>query len=212
MTTPNSEVPFVFSVDLDGVVFDYEQAMRLFVSQTRGIDPSELPVMTSWSFANSGWPFETDDEFLETHAQAVVEGGLFLTMRPYPQVSEALWRLSDAGIHIRITTARLTKNGTHAAAIADTVRSLDNHNIPFRDLLFTKFKDHALSGVAADAPARVLHIDDSPSQLAALQAAGVPTIVMDQPYNQDVPGPRARSWAEVEQLVCERAGVAAPAA
>ena len=30
-------------------------------------------------------------------------------------------------------------------------------------------------------------------------------IVFDQPYNADLPGPRARGWAEVEELVAELA-------
>lgn len=198
---------FIFSVDLDGVVFDYEQAMRDYVAFERGLDPATLPPLTSWSLVASGWPFADEDDFLATHARAVADGGLFVRMPAFAGVSQALWRLSDAEVHIRIVTARLATNGTHAVAVADTVRALDVHKIPYRELLFTAHKDQALSGPAAADPQRLLHIDDSPKQLQTLQDAGVPTIVMDQAYNRHIPGPRAHNWAEVEQIVASKAGI-----
>jgi 5'-nucleotidase len=196
-----STTPFILSVDLDGVVFDYESAFRSFVARSRGCDEESLPTQTDWSFIDSGWGFSDEQDYLDHHAAAVSDAGLFLTMPSMPGVSEALWQLSDAGIHVRIVTARLTKKGTHAVAVADTVRALDIARIPYRDLLFTKDKDHALSGIAASAPGRVLHIDDSPGQLTTLQLAGVPTLIMDHAYNRHVAGRRVSSWDEVVPIV-----------
>jgi 5'-nucleotidase len=200
--------PFVFSVDLDGVVFDYESAFRQYVARLRGVDPATLPPPTTWSYIDAGWGFVDENDYLDHHARAVTDTGLFITMPAFPGVSEALWKLSDAGVHIQVVTARLTKKGTHATAVADTVRALDAHAIPYRDILFTKDKHHALAGLALHSPDRLLHIDDSPGQLTNLAAAGVPVLIMDQPYNREIDGLRVSSWEQIVPLVLDRAGLA----
>jgi hypothetical protein len=40
--------------------------------------------------------------------------------------------------------------------------------------------------------------------VAALRDNGAHVIVFDQPYNRDVPAPRAADWSEVENLVGAR--------
>ena len=55
---------------------------------------------------------------------------------PIPGAAEALWRLSDAGVWIRIITHRLCVNWGHAIAVADTVEWLDRTGIPYRDICF----------------------------------------------------------------------------
>lgn len=198
-----SSAPFIFSVDLDGVVGDYEAAFRKILGKERGVDPASFPELTSWSFCESGWPFDSDDHFLDTHAEAVLKHGLFLRMPLVPGASKALWELNDAGVHIRITTARLLRHGAdlgHATAVSDTVRWLDINKVPYRDLLFLHDKHSALVGAAA-AGKGVLHIDDSPGQLESIAATGVPVIAMDQPYNRHLDLPRAHDWEQVKQMV-----------
>ena len=95
---------------------------------------------------------------------------------------------------IRLITHRLYANWGHAVAVADTVAWLDAHGIPYRDLCFLGQKPQ----VEADA-----YVDDAPHNIDALRAAGNTVIVFDQPYNPEVPGPRARSWPEVERLVLD---------
>lgn len=204
--------PFVFSVDLDGVVADYETAFREYVAKERGIDPAGLPPQDSWSFVSSGWGFASEADFLDTHARAVVRGGLFLRMAMLPGASEALWQLNDAGVHIRITTARLLRSGAeagHATAVSDTVRWLDINDIPYRDLLFLHDKHAALAG-ASMSGGRVLHIDDSPGQITAIRDAGVPVLAMDQLYNRHITDvPRVDSWPQVVDYVLGRVAAAA---
>jgi hypothetical protein len=106
--------------------------------------------------------------------------------------AEALWRLSDAGVWIRIITHRLYVNWGHAVAVADTVEWLDRHAIPYRDICFLGRKPE----VEADC-----YVDDSPDNIHALREAGNQVIVFDQPYNADVEGPRASTWEDVEHLV-----------
>jgi 5'-nucleotidase len=178
--------PIVLGVDLDGVCGDYEDALRRSVARRLGRAPSSLPPQTRMdAYAEWGLTFQ---EFQDAHRQAVVEDRIFRTMEPLPGVSEALWALSDAGIWIRIITARLLFNGIHEASAADTAFWLDANRIPYRDLCFISDKPD----VGAD-----LYVDDSPSNVIALREAGRATIVFDQPYNRHLSGPRAPSWQDV---------------
>ncbi len=180
---------FVLGVDLDGVCGDHTNAFRSIVAADRGVDPSTLPDQRSWSFAE--WGIDPE-EFDRLHRAAVLEHRMFREMQPIEGCADALWRLSDAGVWIRLITHRLYTNWGHAIAAADTVEWLDRHGIPYRDLCFLGHKPQ----VEADA-----YIDDAPHNIESLRTAGSTVIVFDQPYNRDVAGPRASSWSEAEDLV-----------
>ncbi|GGI07435.1 5' nucleotidase, NT5C type [Egicoccus halophilus] len=181
---------FVLGVDLDGVCADYEGAFRASVVRHFGREPDQLPPQTVMD-AYSQWGL-TFEQFEQAHRKAVLEDRMFRTMDALPGVSEALWRLSDAGVWIRIITHRLLFNWAHESTAADTAFWLDEHRIPYRDLCFIGDKPN----VGAD-----LYVDDSPSNVIALREAGKAAIVFDQPYNRDLPGPRATSWDDVVALV-----------
>ncbi|MFA9445627.1 hypothetical protein [Egicoccus sp. AB-alg6-2] len=181
---------FVLGVDLDGVCADYEQAFRASVVRHLGRAPEQLPPQTVMD-AYSQWGL-TFEQFEQAHRTAVVEDRMFRHMQPLPGVSEALWRLSNRGVWIRIITHRLLFNWAHESSAADTAYWLDANEIPYRDLCFIGDKPN----VGAD-----LYVDDSPSNIVALRAAGRAAIVFDQPYNRDLPGPRAHTWEDVVALV-----------
>jgi 5'-nucleotidase len=188
-----SERGFIFGVDLDGVCGDYTTAFREVVARDRGIDPESLPEERGWDFAE--WGLGTPEAFDRMHRKAVLEAHMFRTMPAFPGVADALWRLSDAGIWIRIITHRLCVNWGHAVAVADTVAWLDDTGIPYRDICFLGAKPE----VEADC-----YVDDASHNVRQLREAGNHVIVFDAPYNQDVDGPRARTWVEVEELVVAR--------
>lgn len=181
--------PFVLGVDLDGVCGDYTAAFRNVVAADRGVDAGTLGPQATWEFTEWG---VTAEAFDRLHRLAVLEHRMFREMEPMPGCADALWRLSDAGIWIRIITHRLCVNWGHAVAVADTVAWLDRTGIPYRDLCFLGRKPE----VEAHA-----YIDDGPHNVLALRAAGNAVIVFDQPYNRQLNGPRASSWADVEVLV-----------
>jgi 5'-nucleotidase len=190
---------FVLGVDLDGVCGDHTEAFRQVVAAERGVDPASLPTQVSWNFYE--WGLD-DESFLEVHRRAVLEHRMFATMPVIDGAAEALWRLSDAGVWIRLITHRLYANWGHAVAVGDTVSWLDHAGIPYRDLCFLGQKPQ----VEADA-----YIDDAPHNIEALRAEGNEVIVFDQPYNRHVEGRRARSWDDAERHVRElvsRRGVA----
>lgn len=180
---------FVLGVDLDGVCADYTLAFRSFVAEAKGVPATSLPLERGWGFEE--WGLD-DAEFETLHRAAVTEGRILRDLEPIEGASEALWRLSDAGVWIRIVTHRLYVNWGHAAAAGDTVDWLDKARIPYRDLCFVGAK----ADVGADA-----YIDDGPHNVTSLRDSGRRVIVYDQPYNRDLAAPRARSWVEVEEIV-----------
>ncbi len=183
---------FVLGVDLDGVCADYEEGFRRFVATELNRSPEDLPPITHWGYDEWGL---NDDDFIELHSKAVTQH----MHRHLPIIegcTDALWRLSDAGIWIRVITHRLYTNWSHEAVVSDTVAWLDQHKIPYRDLCFLGAKPQ----IEAD-----LYIDDAPHNIKGLSEAGNEVIVFDQLYNRELPHRRASSWEEVEELVTELA-------
>jgi len=190
-----SDSPFVLGLDLDGVCADYAGGLRRHVAVVGGVPPESLPEPVSWNWTECDWGIDSEEEYLALHAEAVA-AGLFKDLEPLPGVSEALWRLSDAGIRIRVITHRLFIAGSHAASAADTVTWLEQHRLPYWDLCFMADKPQ----VGAD-----VYIDDSPANIAAFQAAGLPALIFDQPYNRHLEGARVRDWQEAVSVVLRAA-------
>jgi 5'-nucleotidase len=190
VTGPDGD--FILGVDLDGVCADYTGALREVVAADRGVDPASLPLERSWDFGE--WGLSVAD-FERLHRTAVLEHRIFRTMPAIEGVAEVLWRLSDAGVWIRIITHRLYVNWGHATAVADTVEWLDAAGIPYRDLCFLGAKPQ----VEADC-----YVEDAPHNVEALRSTGAHVVVFTQPYNRHVDGPHAASWAEVEEHVGAR--------
>ena len=181
---------FVLGVDLDGVVGNHTLRFREIMAELRGVEPETMPLERSWDFHE--WGFEPD-EYSHYHRVAVMEHDMFRTMPVIDGAADALWRLSDAGIWIRIITHRLYVHWGHEKAVGDTAAWLDANRIPYRDLCFL--------GAKLEVEAHA-YIDDAPHNIEQLRAAGNVVIAFDQPYNRHIEGgPRARSWAEVEEIV-----------
>ena len=191
MSTDGAPTEFVLGVDLDGVCADHAVAFRDVVAAEWDRDPGSLPPQETWNFHEWGL---TDETFDLLHRKAVLEHRMFRTMPAVDGVAEALWRLSDAGVWIRLITHRLYANWGHAIAVADTVAWLDEVGIPYRDLCFLGRKPE----VEADA-----YVDDAPHNVAELRRAGNTVVVFDQPYNRHLEAPRAVTWTEVESIVTE---------
>ncbi len=191
MSLPTTD--FILGVDLDGVCADYNSGFRAVVAAEKGVDEGSLPFPTTWGYDD--WGLSTDD-YLRLHKLAVVEKRMFRALPVMAGCPDSLWRLSDLGVWLRIITHRLYTNWGHAIVVSDTVAWLDEHRIPYRDLCFLGNKPQ----VEADA-----YIDDAPHNIEALRAAGNQVIVFDQPYNRSLPGLRATSWVEVEELVADLA-------
>lgn len=189
---------FVLAVDLDGVCADYLTSIRPYMAAMGRRDAFDLPQPDSWDLVASGW-FESADEYLAAHRYAV-ERAFFRTMTEMPGMSDALWALSDAEVHIRIVTHRFLTHGDQDRAAGDTIAWLQAKRpdgrvrVPHRDLCFL--------GAKADASAD-MHLDDAPYQVESLRANGQHVLVFDHSYNRHLDGPRAVGWEDVVQKVLE---------
>lgn len=183
---------FVLAVDLDGVCADYTRSLRPYMAALGRSDAFDLPAPDNWNLVKAGW-FADLDAYLTTHRYAV-ERALFRTMEEIPGMSDALWALSDAEVHIRIVTHRFLTHGDQGGAASDTIAWLQSRRpdgrvrVPYRDLCFL--------GAKSDASAD-LHLDDAPHQVQALRDAGQEVLIFDHQYNRHLPSPRARDWGEV---------------
>ena len=183
----------ILGVDLDGVCGDYTAAFRPLVAQELNVSESSLPEGRSWDF--SEWGLSVD-QYQYLHHKAVEDHRMFRSMPVFENTSEVLWRLSDAGVWIRIITHRLYVNWGHAVAVTDTVEWLDQARIPYRDICFLGEKPE----VEAD-----IYIEDAPHNVSALRNSGNSVIVFDAPYNQGLEGPRATNWLNCEQIILDLA-------
>jgi 5'(3')-deoxyribonucleotidase len=182
---------FVLGVDLDAVCADYNAAFRQVAATEMRLPIESLTTEVSWDFGE--WGLDREG-FLALHRTAVQEHRMFREMPAIDGASESLWRLSDAGVWIRVITHRLVTNWGHALIVSDTVEWLDTRRIPYRDLCFLGRKPE----VQADA-----YVEDAPHNVEALRAGGNTVIVFDQPYNRHLDGLRASTWSEVEAIVAE---------
>lgn len=184
----------ILGVDLDGVCLDYVEAFREFTAEVLGVDISDIPSPASYSFFESGWGFTSEDHFRSVHGQAV-ESGLYARLPVMPGAAEALHRLSDAGVHIRIITNRFVNKGQHGTVVAQTAERLETANIPYHDLCFVANKRDVGLGENG------VLIDDAPTNVVSVREAGTSVIVFDAPYNKHLDGPRAHNWDEAESLI-----------
>lgn len=178
----------VFGVDVDDVVADFHSAFRDFVSRQLHREIGALP--THWGFEEWG----IDNDILDDLFSQFIDDGGYQDLKPMPGASEVLWRLSDAGVYIRVVTHRLFIHWHHLRMATDTVQWLDTYKIPYRDLCMVADKPD----VAAD-----VNIDDAAHNILALRKSGRTTLVYDRPWNQEVAGPRVRNWSEVWTWFCE---------
>jgi 5'(3')-deoxyribonucleotidase len=189
---------FVLAVDLDGVCAAYTASLRPYMAARGRRDAFELPEPDDFNLVQAGW-FEDLDDYMDMHRYAV-ERAFFRTMGEMPGMSDALWELSEAEIHIRIVTHRFLTHGDQDRAAVDTIAWLQHKRedgrvrVPYRDLCFL--------GAKADASAD-MHLDDAPHQIEALRGAGENVLVFDQRYNQHLASPRACGWPDVVAKVLD---------
>jgi 5'(3')-deoxyribonucleotidase len=183
---------YTIGVDLDGVCGRYYEALRQYLGEQNGIPPEKIadiyPDPTTYDMHE--WP-DMEQNFIKYHSDAVQQG-LFAHMQPMPGASDALWKLNESGFHLRVITSRFVRHGQNAQVISDTAFWLDQHQIPYRDIMFVKDK----ADVYAD-----IYIDDSPENVVRLQETGRDVIIFDAPYNRELAGYRANNWDDVLTLI-----------
>lgn len=184
--------------DLDNTMCAYTTGLSDFIAEDLGVTDMAAHALAYGppvDYSMSNWPgFPT--AFTDFHTRAV-EAGLYLKLKVFEGASEKLWKLSDSGlVDIRIITSRFVKNGQNSTVVRDTGIWLDANKIPYRDIMFTATKVDIFADV---------YIDDSPSNITKLRAAGRKVIVFDAPYNQDFDGLRVKNWEEAHVMLHDMA-------
>ena len=190
---PDSTRRFVLAVDLDGVCADFYGGLKPIAAEWLGVDVRTLPDRVSWTLPEWGVDVAPGG-YDALHRFAVTQRELFRRLPPMPGAPQVLRVLSAEDVRIRIVTHRLFIKYFHQVAVRQTIEWLDHHDIPYWDLCFMREK----ADVGAD-----LYIEDSPSNVEALRAEGLETIVFTNSTNEHLPGPRARNWDDVVVLVRE---------
>jgi 5'(3')-deoxyribonucleotidase len=191
---PGSQIAsprFVLGLDLDGVCANFYGHMRRVAAEWKGVNLDELTEDVSYGLPEWGM---VPGEYERMHRFAVTQRQLFELMDPIVGAPQSIRRLGTEGIRIRIITHRPFIRWFHEAAVAQTVRWLDNHAIPYWDLCFMRDKE------AVDAD---LYVEDSPDNVERLCSDGRQVIVFANSINKhlnDGEGivKRAESWSEVE--------------
>jgi len=190
---PSDKGEVVIGVDLDGVCADFYSRMREIAAEWLEVGLETLT--TDVSYGLEEWGIRDEDHYRQLHRFAVTQRGLFETCPPIKGAATTLRRLSDEGYRIRVITHRLFINFFHEASVRQTIRWLDKHGVPYRDLCFMGEKDQ----VGAD-----VYIDDSPQNIDSLRGAGHYAICFANSANKGIEAPRARKWEEVYQLIRQR--------
>jgi 5'(3')-deoxyribonucleotidase len=190
----DSRPSFVLGLDLDGTCADFYGRMREIAAEWGGLPLESLPLEPDWSL--EGWGIR-EGGYEDFHRFAVTQRDLFATMAPLEGAPQAIRRLAAEGVRIRIITHRLVISYFHETAVAQTVRWLDHHGIPYWDLCFMREK----GDVDAD-----LYVEDAVGNIERLVAAGEEVLVISNGTNRslDLPVERAESWAEAEGQIRHR--------
>ena len=178
--TRENTMTAALAIDLDGVCADFVAGLRPLAARRLGVPPDQLADprhydLRCWGLADGGW--DTLDR-----------SGLYRQLRPIVSAATTIRRLRHQGWRIRLVTARCAQEPNPPQIAADTIEWLQHHRFVWDDLCFTADK----RAVAAD-----MYIDDNPSDVMALRAAGRGVVIYNQPYNQQVDGPRLPSWTAI---------------
>jgi 5'(3')-deoxyribonucleotidase len=186
---------FVLALDLDGTCADFYGRMREIAAEWTDTELEDLPQDADWDLEQWGIGQANYRRF---HRFAVTQRALFESMMPIKDAPQAIRRLALEGIRVRVVTHRLVIPHLHEVAVAQTVRWLDHHGIPYWDLCFLSHK----GAVGAD-----LYIEDSPENITALVEAGKDVLIMSNSTNRHLDveaGTRAEDWVQAEEIIRKR--------
>ena len=181
MTTPHRILDV--GVDLDGVCYDFVDALRSWVATTTGRCPSTLPEPTCWDFPMADWGM-TVEEFLAHFHAGVAAEHIFAVGDPYPGVAAGLRALVGAGHRVHIVTDRSV--GLFGVGERLTRSWLARHDLAHTTLTISADKTSVRTDV---------FVEDRPKNYDQLVAAGVDVFLRDHPYNAHVTVPAGRRVA-----------------
>lgn len=187
LDTP-TDPPMRLALDLDGVVYNFDQHLRALYQHHHWEQPhaADLPEQArAYLDTLHDTHYPTMGDLLNWYTET--QGWYNQPLLPDAALGvHALMR--TPGLTMRALTARpqhAHKQTRHALA----------RLFPGLDYTITTRPKYTY------AHAYDLYIDDSPTELQHYHDQGLAYIVFDQPWNQEIPGPRAKDWQHLYLMV-----------
>lgn len=179
----------VVAIDIDGVLADFNAAMKPF-SKVKDTDEN---TPDDYNYVTSGW-YDTWEEFEHAHVTVMDDAGSIPPQEPTGVAGEAIRKLKDAGLEVKVITAR--REQWRGA----TLEFFSRHDIPIetQDLHFMDKKNKSemhFDYLVDDAPKNVID---------ALQNSSAEAVIYNQRYNEHLPGNRVHNLMDFANFVLER--------
>jgi hypothetical protein len=155
-------------VDLDGVCYDFGEALKKFLVEHEGFDENLMTVPKIWDFFLE-WGLSLDT-YLDYYQKGVDAGVVFVYGDPHEGCLEYMTKLKEDGHTLHIVTYRTIGD----KAVENTMHWLKREQIPYDSISFSKDK----TIIAND-----YFIEDNLDNYAALEQAGIGAFLMDRPWN-----------------------------
>lgn len=172
------DVPII-NVDVDGVLYNFTDAMRMEVISIMGIPPSDLPDPSQWSI-HKEWPI-TGKQFHSLMYDGIAQGRTFRRgeLIGGRGTTQALKLIQGLGWHVRIVTSKTFSDPfITMQARKNTLTWLYDNEVPHDTLAFS---DSTVGKRSYRADAIV---DDKPS--IEWMQFGSDNFLFDQAWNRNV--------------------------
>ncbi len=190
----NTKDKIRLGLDLDGVVYNFVEEFRTYVSTQRGVHPDSLAPVHRWEFYLD-WDM-SEDEYFTTLEQAAVGGHVFKNGAAYDGAAQAVSQARDIGYEIVAITARKLTDiqDDHQIIHDNTAEWLTINGIHFDELIVDNDKtNHGLNVLVDDSLANVHHFI----------MAGGKGFVFDRPWNQGSSFSRIHGWDDFPAKLAE---------
>jgi hypothetical protein len=178
-------------IDIDGVCYDFIDALRLYINESSGKPLEEMPEAQVWDFFEEQWGINAN-RYIKFVVDGVLDGKIFWQGKIYPGCLEVIRTLKQMGHEIIFITARKFHTIEAICALA-TISWIEQNNLPYDKIIVSNDK----TGYDLD-----LLIDDSPNQIENHVLHGEHAVIFDQPWNQDIKYcDRVYGWNDVLKYV-----------
>ena len=193
--------PLTFASDSDNVLYDWDAAMRGWLTDHRGVPAHELGPSVQYDVSGA-FGFPDPDRWYDEIVAAIRAGVLFHTGAAYAEALAANRRIVAAGHRFVIVTARVFP-GMQEAVEAATRLWHTAAGYEFHDLVITHDKHEVDYDVL---------LDDSPANVRTCRAHGRNAVLLDRPWNRgaEAAGLPRTTWDRMPDLADRLAAARVP--
>ena len=125
----------ILSIGIDDVIADFSSALKSFIFTEkygrRPVNDSELNFCLT----------EFTEQDLQAFKERAIDSGLYLSLSPIKGARRTLNKLRKNGFSINIVSSRFFNEQSDPTVLTHTAVWLNNHNLPYDSLSFTKNKE-----------------------------------------------------------------------